>query len=146
MKYGVGSALSQYKQVGAHGGVADADPHRLIQMLMEAVLDRVNEAKGFMQRKQAADKGRCISKAISILDGLRDALDMTSGGEIARNLDNLYDYMQRRLVLGNSENKPENLDEVCSLMKEIKEAWDAIPIEVRKEHSAHKSVAQVAAP
>lgn len=140
MKHGA-SALNQYKQIGAHGNVADADPHRLIQMLMEGVLDRISLATGYMQRKQVAEKGAAISRTISILDGLRDALDMKLGGEIARNLDNLYDYMQRRLVMANAENKPEFLDEVASLMREIKGAWDAIPTDVRNESAARKAAA-----
>ncbi|MCG7984204.1 MAG: flagellar protein FliS, partial [Candidatus Thiodiazotropha lotti] len=55
------------------------------------------------------------------------ALDFEQGGEIANNLDMLYDYMIRRLFTANVEQDVDALDEVISLLKEIKAAWDAMP-------------------
>lgn len=40
------SAMKQYQQVGVQAQVNDADPHRLIQMLMQGGLDRIAQAKG----------------------------------------------------------------------------------------------------
>ena len=127
-----GSGLDQYRKVSAQSEVEFADPHRLIQMLMEGALEKIAKAKTYMQHDETEEKGRHVSWAISIIDGLRMSLDMEKGGEIAANLDALYDYMNRRLVQANAENNPSYLDEVASLMKEIKSGWDAIPEEVRK--------------
>ncbi len=128
-----GQPVNQYRQVGAQSEIMDADPHRLIQMLMEGALDKIAAAKGFMMRGVVADKGLQISFAISIIDGLRMSLDKELGGDIAANLDALYDYMGRRLLAANVENNPAYLDEVASLIKEVKSAWDAIPANVRKQ-------------
>lgn len=123
-------AVKQYKQVGAHSGVEAASPHRLIQMLLEGALEKINLAKGYMERNDVALKGSHISWAISIIDGLRMSLDKEAGGEIAENLDALYDYMGRRLAEANLDNNVAMLDEVADLILEIKSAWDAIPEEV----------------
>ncbi|MDV7398396.1 flagellar export chaperone FliS, partial [Arthrospira platensis SPKY1] len=48
------------------------------------------------------------------------------GGDIAANLDRLYDYMQRRLVEANLRSDIALLDEVAELLRPVKEAWDAI--------------------
>jgi flagellar protein FliS len=101
-------------------------------MLMEGALDKMAAAKGFIQRKDMGQKSRHISWALSIINGLRGALDLESGGDIARNLDDLYEYMGRRLMTANSSNDPEILDEVASLLTEIKLAWDALPDEVKQ--------------
>ncbi|GAB6043627.1 flagellar export chaperone FliS [Endothiovibrio diazotrophicus] len=131
-------ALKQYGQVATQAGVAVADPHRLIQMLMEGALEKIATAKGMMARGDIAKKGQQITWAISIIDGLRVSLDKKAGGDIARNLDDLYDYMERRLFQANLENDALILDEVSSLLRDIKSAWDAIPEEVRQTHgSAH---------
>jgi flagellar protein FliS len=53
-------------------------------------------------------------------------LDKSRGGEIAQNLEALYLYMQERLLQANLHNQVEPLDEVASLLREIKTAWDAI--------------------
>lgn len=121
------SAVKQYNQVGVASGVEQASPHRLILMLMEGALDKVAMAKGFMERKDIAKKGSHISWAISIIDGLRASLNKDSGGEIADNLDDLYDYMIRRLLRANIENNADLLDEVISLLRSVRDAWVQIP-------------------
>ena len=132
MNYATGhSALKQYRNIGAQSGIESADPHRLVQMLMDGALEKISTAKGFMQRGAIAEKGAHISWAIAIIDGLRAALNREQGGEIAQNLEDLYDYMGRRLLQANVENKAEMLDEVGALMQEIKGAWEAIPQEVK---------------
>ncbi len=129
------NATQQYKEVGAFSGTAYADPHRLIQMLMQGGIDKVAMAKCALNDENIGVKGECISKAISIIDGLRASLDKETGGEIAVNLDDLYDYMQRVLVEGNLHNDIAKLDEVISLLTEIRDAWDTIPVEVREEYA-----------
>jgi flagellar protein FliS len=121
------SAVKQYSQVGVATGIEQASPHRLIQMLMGGAIDRIAIAKGAMERKDTANKGAHISWAISIIDGLRASLDKNAGGEIAQNLDDLYDYMIRRLMRANMEDNPDLLDEVLSLLRSIKTAWDTLP-------------------
>lgn len=129
------NALKQYQQVNAQGLVENADPHRLILMLMEAALDKIALAKDFIGRQEIAQKAQHISWAISIIDGLRLSLDKEAGKEIAENLDNLYEYMERRLFQANLENDTTILDEVTSLLGEIKGAWNAIPEDVRAAHA-----------
>ena len=120
------NALQQYNRVGVASGVEEASSHRLIQMLMEGVLEKIATAKGHMTRKNISQKGSQISWAISIVEGLRASLDMQAGGEIAQNLDDLYEYMVRRLVRANVDNNLDILDEVASLMRTVKSAWDEI--------------------
>ncbi len=120
-------ALKAYKQVGVQNEVTLANPHRLVQMLLDGALDRIAIAKGHMARSEIAEKGGNISKAIAIVDGLRMSLDGKSGGAIANNLDELYEYMGKRLLQANVDDNPAFLDEVAVLLGEIKNAWDAIP-------------------
>ncbi len=124
-------AMNQYKQVGTRVGADSADPHQLIVMLFDGALEKIAVAKGAMERKEIELKGQKIARAIAIIDGLRASLDIERGGDIAANLDDLYDYMQRRLFDANAANNVSYLDEVAGLIQEIREAWVAIPIEVR---------------
>lgn len=120
-------AMKQYQQVSVHSGIMDASPHRLVQMLMEGMLEKVALAKGNMANNNIASKGENISKAIAIIGGLQSSLNIDAGGEIAENLNSLYDYMANRLVIANLHNDEAILDEVASLMVEIKIGWDGIP-------------------
>lgn len=125
------SPLAKYRQADA-SEANYATPHRLVQMLMEGALDKIAIAKGAAERKDIQTRHDHIYWAIAIIDGLRSGLDFERGGEVAANLDGLYDYMRRQLHLANAHNSTELLDEVSSLMREIKEAWDAMPEQIRQ--------------
>ena len=129
------SALKEYGKISVQSGASYATPHRLITMLLEGALEKISSAKGFMQRKEVANKGNYISWAISIIEGLRMSLDKVKGGEIAENLDRLYDYMERRLVEANAKNDEKLLDEVAELLTTIKSAWSQIPPELQSSES-----------
>lgn len=126
--YAKSSNLAAYQSAAAHGGVAASDPHRLIVMLLDGAMERLATARGCMQRNEAAEKARLINRAVSIIGELRNSLDLRNGGQIAANLAELYDYMCRRLLLAS---KVEVLDEVSSLLHEIRGAWIAIAPEGR---------------
>ena len=129
--YAKSSNLAAYQSAAAHGGVAASDPHRLIVMLLDGALERIVTARGCMQRNETSEKARLINRAVSIIGELRNSLDLRKGGQIAANLAELYDYMCRRLLLATTENKPEMLDEVSTLLHEIRSAWLAIAPEGR---------------
>ena len=120
------AAMKQYQTVNVNAQVSEADPHRLIQMLMEGALQRVAQARGALQHNNVALKGEQIGKATAIIGGLRDALNVEQGGELAVNLDRLYAFMQQRLSEANLKNDASMLDEVSELLREIKAGWDGI--------------------
>ena len=124
-------AAQHYSAVKVQSSVMDASPHRLIQMLFEGALERIAQAKGAMLQHQIARKGELIGKAVNIVAGLQGSLNDKEGGDLALNLDSLYDYIIRRLSQANYENNPEILDECGRLLGEVKSGWDAIANEVR---------------
>lgn len=136
-----GSALNAYKEIGVYSGAAYADPHQLIAMLMDGALERMALAKGAIKAGEVAKKGELIGNTISIIDGLRGCLDMDVESSLSQNLSDLYDYMGRRLLQANVESNVAILDEVSSLLNEIKSAWDAIPQNVRDAHAGRAAEA-----
>lgn len=121
-------ALRQYQKVGAQAQTSEASPHRLVQMLMEGGLDRIAQAKGAMERQDIPAKGMLISKAIAIVGGLREGLDLETSIDSLGNLDNLYVYMMKRLAEANIKTDPKILDEVADLLRTVKDGWDAIAV------------------
>ena len=120
------SALRQYQQVSTQSQLAEASPHRLIQMLFDGALDRLAQAQGALARGQVAEKGLLIGKVIGIVGGLREGLDKGQGGELAQHLDGLYEYMIRQLAQANLKNDEAILRQVAQLLRELKEGWDGI--------------------
>ncbi|MFT5277260.1 MAG: flagellar protein FliS [Glaciecola sp.] len=125
--------INAYKKGSLKQDIAMADPHRLTTMLMQGALDRMAYAKGCMERKDLAGKAEHISKVSAILINLRDTLDLEVGGEVAKNLYSLYEYMVQRLLDANVQNNLQIMDEVISLLLPIKTAWTSIPEDAKQE-------------
>ncbi|MBV1910143.1 MAG: flagellar export chaperone FliS [Kangiellaceae bacterium] len=122
---GLTGALA-YNNVSATSGVEDADPHMLIQMLIDGAIEKINKAKYFMSENKVAQKGQHISWAISIINGLQASLDHDKGGEISSNLNALYEFSTTTLLNANIENDVDKLDSVLNVMNNIREAWQGI--------------------
>ena len=134
------NALQEYNQVGMHSSVEGANPHQLIQLLLDSALDKIRVARGHMLHQQIEQKGANISSAILIIEGLRASLDKTNGGQIAENLENLYGYMELRLMEANLKNDPAIITEVVGLLGEIREGWVAIREQVGSAPMISESV------
>lgn len=116
--------VSAYQTVQTDVSVATASPHQLILLLFDGALASIAVAKARMEEGNPEAKGLAISKAIDIIsNGLKVSLDLKAGGELAENLEALYDYMVRRLVHANLRNQPAVLDEVSTLLSDIRSAW-----------------------
>jgi len=130
------NGLQAYQRVNAQTSITDADPHKLIQLLYNGALERINMAKARVQAKDFEGKGKLISKAIEIIGGLRGFLDFEKGGDLAVQLEALYGYMERTLFDANRNNDLEKLDEVANLLRSIKDGWDGIREEAVSQQQA----------
>lgn len=123
----INGGANAYAKVGMETGVVAADPHKLIVMLFEGAQVALVNALLHMEKGNIAEKGKAISSAIMIIEnGLRASLDKSVGGDIANNLDALYEYMSNRLLVANLNNQPDVVREVQVLLADIKGAWDQI--------------------
>ncbi|MCP5144843.1 MAG: flagellar export chaperone FliS [Gammaproteobacteria bacterium] len=130
------NGLSAYKSVGVQSAIEDAPPHRLIQMLLDGAISKVAIARAAMERGETATKGKHISWAISIIDGLMGSLDKSKGGPVAQNLAALYGYMHQQLLSANLNNDLGKLDEVSRLLGQIREGWAGIAPEAAQRQPA----------
>jgi len=124
--YNSREALKQYRQLGLESEIDSASPHKLIQLLFAAALNRIAVAQGAIERGDIPLKGAQIGKAMGIVSGLRSCVDLEVGGELAQNLDGLYEYIGLRLLKASSANDLEALTEAANLLKTLKSGWDGI--------------------
>jgi flagellar protein FliS len=123
--------LAAYNTVAIHGGVASSDPHAMVMMLLDAAAERMTAACGCIEHKKLVRKTKLLHSCVAIIAELRGSLNLPQGGPLAQNLDGLYEYMIRQLMLGNLHSDVAKIKEVLGLLSEIRSAWAAIGPAVR---------------
>ena len=125
-------SVKKYSQVRA-SSIAEMTPYEQINLIFSNIIGRLAATKGFIERKEIEKKGENISACVLLFGALQDALNLEveQDPSISNNLLALYDYCQRRLTQANLHNDIEAITEVSSIVKEIKEGWDNIPLDQR---------------
>lgn len=130
--------INAYQNVGGRDQATTADPYQLIQMLMNGALQKLAISKGAMERKDLEVKSENLTKALSIVNALQEGLDTSVDSEVATNMFDLYDYMKRQIIEAMGQNKLEAVDNCLMVMRNLKEGWDAIPVEARNQAFAQR--------
>jgi flagellar protein FliS len=125
--YPQSAAHLAYQSAANYGRVAAATPHGLIALLLDGAVERIARARGCIENKGYTEKAALLHRAVAIIDELRSNLDLKSGGELASNWSELYDYMCRQLLKATVDNDVVVLDEVLGLLNQIRSAWLEVP-------------------
>lgn len=121
--FGARSA-SAYQRINVETSMHTIDQHQLVSLLYEGLMSSIATARGALARGDVLTKCNSISKAVRILEeGLMTALDRQAGGEVAANLEAVYDYALRRLIQANARNDDAMLQEVMGLIEPIALGW-----------------------
>lgn len=129
----INKALNQYKSVDLTTAIEAATPHQLISMLFRGTLEALAKASGAIERQDIQLRVQQINKACDIIVNLKGCLNFEQGGEVAENLDRLYDYMLRTLMQANRDNDLARVKEVSQLITTVAEGWSQIPAEEHRK-------------
>ncbi len=120
------TSAQHYRQTAVSSAVLDANPHRLVSLMLAGIRERLRLANACIEIGDLPRKGQAISEASLIISELDGSLDHAAGGEIADGLAALYDYSQRRLTEANLNNDVAVVQEVDGLIADIEAAWQQI--------------------
>jgi flagellar protein FliS len=121
------SSLQSYRKVSLDSELSVASPHRIIQMMFAGGLERLAQSRYAIENGDLKNKGIFIGKAVGIVNGLNSSLNMDGGGELAGNLTQLYDFIVLKITEANLNNDVKAIDDAVSVLRTLKEGWDAIP-------------------
>ncbi len=125
------SSAGSYRNLDLETSVAQADPHKLIEMLFDGAAGAIAQARSALREGRVPAKGEATGRAVRILDeGLKASLD-PRGGELAANLKSLYEYMTHRLLEANLSNDDAKYAEVDGMLEQLRDAWKRIASQVR---------------
>ena len=120
-------AAAAYQRIAAETSVQGANPHQLVGLLYDALLQSIATARGALARGDIAAKGVAIGKSVRIIEeGLKAGLNLQQGGELAANLHRMYGYAVMRLTQANVRNDEAALEEVSRLIEPLADAWKQI--------------------
>jgi len=135
-------AANAYASVDLATAVATASPHRLTLMLYDAALKNLDLVRSHMEAGRIAEKGEAMSRAMRIVnEGLKATLDL-SQGDLAQNLNALYEYISTCLLKANLHNDTVLLTEARSLLAGMRDTWMAIATEVHAPAMVAKARAE----
>lgn len=114
--------LNAYRNLSVQTAVSEASPLELILMVYRRLIENLRQAQ--MAMEEGRDDAEYIGKSIDLIQkGLAAALDQEKGGEIARNLADLYDWAIRETLRARLKRSPELLTGVIAVIKSLQSAW-----------------------
>ena len=122
------SALAQYGQIKNDTQTTYASPHQLMLMLFDGAIEAMSLTIGAIQNDNFEVRSKQNTRSITIINGMRECLDMETGGELAENLYSLYQYMAQELFRASFKNDVDTIQNIQTMLKDIRESWEKIPI------------------
>ena len=124
------SALAQYGQIKNDTQTTYASPHQLMLMLFDGAIEAMSLTIGAIQNDNFEVRSKQNTRSITIINGMRECLDMETGGELAENLYSLYQYMAQELFRASFKNDADTVQNIQAMLKDIRESWEKIPLDM----------------
>jgi flagellar protein FliS len=124
------AALAQYGQIKNDTQTTYASPHQLMLMLFDGAIESMSFTIGAIQNNNFELRSKQNSRSITIINGMRECLDMETGGELADNLYSLYQYMTKELFKASYKNDAETIQNIQTMLKDIRGSWEKIPVDM----------------
>ena len=116
------SAIAHYRQTQ----VMTSSGVQIVVLLYDGAIQAMKLAQDGIHRNHTGDKARFLQRAVNIVSELSAVLDMEQGGEVARSLRRLYDYMLAQLLQANLQHRAQHLDAPIRCMTTLREAWQTV--------------------
>ncbi len=115
--------LAQYARQYEQTQVVTSSGVQLVVLLYDGAIQSIEMARREIQVHNVREKARHLGRAIAIVGELNSVLDCEQGGDIARSLRRLYDYILMELVETNIRNNEQRLDGPLRCLATLREAW-----------------------
>ena len=126
-------SLKAYNQVNIESSLLTANPHQIILMMYDGLLESIAKGKGAIERKDLETKSKMLTKAVNILAALDNSLDAKAEPEISKNFSALYVYCIDKLNEISISMDTKGLDQVIEFLKPLRDAWKDMPETSKQE-------------
>ncbi len=116
--------------------ILSASPEMLVVKLYDGAIRFGRSACRHAKAGEIGERATALSRMLAIISELRNALDFENGGEIAVNLDTLYEFMNQRLVAAHLASNATPIEEVVHLLEDMRSAWASIACQENQPDTA----------
>lgn len=119
-------ALKAYRNTDVDARCADSDKRQLVIMMYDGAIDAIKLAAAHAERQEHKAVNAAVSRAMTIIAGLRETLDLEQGGSVAQHLNDFYQFLTRKLMRSGAHASSADLADCHDLLAQVREAWAAI--------------------
>lgn len=124
LSYSASYSANQYRT-----NSVNTSPLQLVVMCYDGMLRFLGKTRAAIEKKDIETKVKFVNKTIAIIDELQNSLDFMRGGDVAKNLDRIYDYFNRELMKVSMHNDLDALSHVENLVRDLRASWHKIASE-----------------
>jgi len=117
--------------------VQGSGPLGLVLLTYEALYKSLGRTEQAIITGDLAAEGQHTSRALEAIVELTTSLNMEEGGEVAKNLGSIYQYMFKRLTENMCSSSADHVQEVMQLVQTLREGWQQLARDHQKELAAH---------
>ena len=128
------NAFAKYKTTS----IQSASREKLLLMLYEAAIRFIKQAMIAIDRKDIAERGMNIGRAFDIVNELNNTLNHEVGGEISKNLEQLYMFISDQLTKSNATGQRKPLEDALKIMETLFSGWNEALNNLKREENVNK--------
>lgn len=121
----------KYKQTQ----VISASREKLLLMMYEGAIKFTKRAIVAAEEKNIPERCAAIGRAYDIIMELNNTLDHNVGGEISRNLEQLYMFMTDQYTKANINGTVEPLQNALKILETLYEGWQGAVEKMKKDEA-----------
>jgi len=119
-------ALKAYRTADVDTRSEGSDKRELVIMMYDGAIDAIKLAVAYAERQELKSVNEAVSRALTIILGLRQTLDVENGGTVAVHLNDFYQFLTRKLMRSGASASVTDLADCQDLLTQVREAWAAI--------------------
>ena len=121
-------SINNYQKDDISNKLNDENPHTIIEEVLLELKKNLNILISCFQNKDSISeaKSKSYSKSLTAIYILQSSLDFDKGGEIARSLNDLYDFCRTNIIKSFTNKNIDLLNKVLEIVQEILDGWSSI--------------------
>ncbi len=119
----------------------NTSPEQLVVMCYDGMIRFLGITEKAIQEGDIQRKVKHVNKVLAIVEELQSTLDFERGGDIAKNLDRLYNFFSSQLMKVSLDNDLEILAQIRTMLTDLRSSWAKVAVDQSAQASSNGNLA-----